>query len=931
MKGDFSRQTFDPRRHYDGVLMQQGRVQLDADWNEQDAISRYRDEKEAIDTIGLCGGPLHAAGFEITSDGEQLFIGQGRYWVHGILVENDLGELDYDVPPPTEPLPFDQQPYLPDVSLADLLKVVQEQGANAALAYLDVWQRHVTVLEDGRLREVALGGPDTTTRIQTVWQVKLLPIGGQGNDDDPRRIKLLEQRKSMQADLDGVEPALAQLAVQIKELEDRLATVRLDSATAKRLKAQLDKLVAQQGELNSKKAEIVAALGEIDKALEALGGAGGPECGGDIPGWAELHRRPGLLNARAQPADPSDDPCELPPGGGYTRLENQLYRVEIHRGGGLGKATFKWSRDNGTVVAAIEQISGSTVRVDTLGPDDVLGFAAGQWVELLDDRVELRGKPGQLAKITGITPATRELALDPAPQPLAGGEDGVNPLLHPRLRRWDQSGNTATAEGVLTGNGWTPLEDGVEVQFSLPAGATFATGDYWTIPARTATADLYWPPYETPNLNPVAQPPAGIEHHFCRLALIGWDGEKLDVVEDCRNLFPPLTEICCTRDALHVMDINWENDGVLTGSALNEAGLRITLDAKPDPASVSNDSVLVTYDLPYRQGDVTLPNVLERFVVLGTVGLDPDDPRTIVWRFQEANVNRPADGGTTQPPAGGTTQPPTGGTTQPPAGGGVIGGIGGILRPPFAGGRIQPVITLRDVPAERAVAPARLIARINVTLRGSFIWRTERRKRIYLDGQALGIPVKIPGLKTSRTGLDLPSGDGRRASDFESWFYLGTAQEPAEPLQVVAVTFRSTLGPAPRDVLIVKEFTTDPAHFEQIKSNDSVNVVVVEFNREVNPQGNFAGTVAAPLHVQINRAGAGTFRLFGDLTVKGNQAEYIARDPEVFKEKGDYQVLAFAEQGDAALPITAQDDGSALDGNFDNQPGVNFFLNFRVN
>ncbi len=44
------------------------------------------------------------------------------------------------------------------------------------LVYLDVWQRHITSLDDQRIREVALAGPDTTTRIQTLWQVKILPI-----------------------------------------------------------------------------------------------------------------------------------------------------------------------------------------------------------------------------------------------------------------------------------------------------------------------------------------------------------------------------------------------------------------------------------------------------------------------------------------------------------------------------------------------------------------------------------------------------------------------------------------------------------------------------------------------------------------------------------------------------------------------------------
>ena len=34
MAGDYSRRTFHPNKHYTGVLQQQGRVQLDGDWNE---------------------------------------------------------------------------------------------------------------------------------------------------------------------------------------------------------------------------------------------------------------------------------------------------------------------------------------------------------------------------------------------------------------------------------------------------------------------------------------------------------------------------------------------------------------------------------------------------------------------------------------------------------------------------------------------------------------------------------------------------------------------------------------------------------------------------------------------------------------------------------------------------------------------------------
>jgi hypothetical protein len=43
VKGDFTRFLFDPLKRYVGVLLQQGRVILDADWNElADRVKRRR-------------------------------------------------------------------------------------------------------------------------------------------------------------------------------------------------------------------------------------------------------------------------------------------------------------------------------------------------------------------------------------------------------------------------------------------------------------------------------------------------------------------------------------------------------------------------------------------------------------------------------------------------------------------------------------------------------------------------------------------------------------------------------------------------------------------------------------------------------------------------------------------------------------------------
>src|ERR1044071_1284558 len=92
MKGDFSRDTFDRRKRYSGVLMQQGRVQLDADWNEQLSIQLHRTHTEAVDVIGECGVPRNAAGFLVEPLGaDDLRLSAGRLYAGGLLCEIEDG------------------------------------------------------------------------------------------------------------------------------------------------------------------------------------------------------------------------------------------------------------------------------------------------------------------------------------------------------------------------------------------------------------------------------------------------------------------------------------------------------------------------------------------------------------------------------------------------------------------------------------------------------------------------------------------------------------------------------------------------------------------------------------------------------------------------------------------------------------------------
>ncbi len=286
MKGDYSRFDFVHRhwraKHYSGVQTQQGRVTpLDSEWNEQLDIQRYLDETTLRDVIGPSGAPEGRAGFAISASPGlvgTLRVGGGRYYVDGILCENEAT------------IPITEQPHLPGFQLP------REPGFY--VVYLDVWQRHITALEDPEIREVALGGPDTATRVQTAWRVELERIDRADPEDPP------------------------------------------------------------------------------------------PTCAQFGPGWQprEIPATPSFLRARTVPDPESDEPCIVPAQAGYRRLENQLYRVEIHDGSDApGGSTFKWSQDNGIVVSRVLAIDGQTLTVSDPGRDRLLGFDAGQWVEISDE------------------------------------------------------------------------------------------------------------------------------------------------------------------------------------------------------------------------------------------------------------------------------------------------------------------------------------------------------------------------------------------------------------------------------------------------------------------------------------------------------------------------------------------------------------------
>ncbi len=489
MKLDISRDSSQPNnkagqeRNYEGLLHQQGRVITDADWNEQYRIQREIRAELSRDLIGLTGAPRARAGFQLTAvtgpDSQpNLNISAGHIYVNGAQLR-----LADDVL-------YTQQPLLPGATLPD--------ADGDYLAYLDVWRRGVTSLEDPRIREIALGGPETAGREQLIGQVKLLPLA------------------------DGDYDAASQPPEW---------TALLDTASESggRLTAQT---IADQS------------------------------TGGDV--------------------------CAIGARGGYTGTDNRLYRVEIHDGGAPGVATFKWSRENATLATEWLALDGNALTVRAIGRDRELSFAAGDWIEIDDEGLELEGRPGTLARVTDVIGQTLMIDedslthFDGAPGPNAAGGRALDINEYQRgarrVRRWSMP----EASGALPVPGgseetWLQLEQGLRIRFDFDAEREYRTGDYWLIPARATNRNIEWPCDESGEALPA---PTAMRHDYARLAFVRHSGGGFTVQADARRIFPALTDAQLTY-------VSGDGQELLPGTQLSQAlAVRVqTAGGEPIPAA----------------------------------------------------------------------------------------------------------------------------------------------------------------------------------------------------------------------------------------------------------------------------------------------------------------------------------------------------------
>jgi hypothetical protein len=119
----------------------------------------------------------------------------------------------------------------------------------------------------------------------------------------------------------------------------------------------------------------------------------------------------------------------------------------------------------------------------------VLAISAGCWVEFYDDTHELLGQPGPLVQVIRTEGNVVTVDLDHARSAMRS--TWRCSTRNPRVRRWDGVTEMKPAAIANPNTGWEELaQDGIEVKF---APGSYRIGDYWLIPARTATAAIEWP------------------------------------------------------------------------------------------------------------------------------------------------------------------------------------------------------------------------------------------------------------------------------------------------------------------------------------------------------------------------------------------------------------------------------------------------------
>jgi len=262
----------------------------------------------------------------------------------------------------------------------------------------------------------------------------------------------------------------------------------------------------------------------------------------------------GTLAVIRQAAAAPSDPCSLTPSGGYSRLENLLYRLEVHDGVakaaptidgprfGLHGLKIKFQRRNASTLVRISNISGAEFTVAPPALDPRNWFAPGLYAEIVSihDDVAPRAAlaPERLFRVALATD-DRVVLEATAAQINATGVVSDNTWF---LRLWDSFPDGSglaivSAPGNAAESAEIDLGDGLKIKLGGGAGAIFRRGDYWTGAAR-ADGSFDWP---MTGAVPDLMTPHGPETRYAPIAALQTTPAGPEF-EDCRIPFATLTD-----------------------------------------------------------------------------------------------------------------------------------------------------------------------------------------------------------------------------------------------------------------------------------------------------------------------------------------------------------------------------------------------------
>ncbi|MDX6512504.1 MAG: hypothetical protein QOE36_2008 [Gaiellaceae bacterium] len=497
----------------------------------------------------------------------------------------------------------------------------------------------------------------------------------------------------------------------------------------------------------------------------------------------------GRLTIDVPQSTPTSDPCALPDLAGYSGSDNRLYRVEVHEGGGLSQVRLKWSRDNGSDLFAVRLDSSRNLLFDPGTP-----LASGDIVEILSSVVDLGDSVLGTVSAGGFVPAERavgQLAQLVAVEVASSADEVVFRLVEPddvtasvvlddrygtlpdavlKLRRWHGILDPQQIAGTGAASpGPHVLEDGISV--NLSSTGSYRPGQWWQYEARVQA--------ENGN-GPWRPEPHGPERRFAPLALLEFQAAN-----------QPLRLVAW-------LDERFSNACDLDADDVAFAGGRV---------GSTSDTVQEVIEEIYER----LPPI-EHWPTVAADGISWTNDRSLpLERFQEglrvtfseemhwAGASPDTFIVSLEVPAEDDALP-------------------GLQRSLIVNGRVDvagPSWTF--VPAAvDAGAVGRWVrdlggpVRCRVRLASGVI--LDRSGERPLDGDAIGI-IRQEGYDTY-IDLRLPSGDGHRGGDFESWFYV-TGPPPLVAVDHInpANGMRFASGSGPRAVVLA---FSDNVRFESI-------------------------------------------------------------------------------------------------------------------